>query len=219
MRKTRWLAAFFLPFILVSFLQSQSLAELAKKEKERRAALKGRTAKVITTADLAKVKKRPAVETVAQEPAAGEGTETVQAGEAADQVEGQVTPPTVATGEAAAAETPAVKPSMEPKPQAAPPVEPSAAPAMDARARQAELTKAAQDKRELVDLLTLKMNALYQELYTLENVKSRELLQAQISDTYDKLLKAESEADKAAKDLDDFVAAVKKEQTPGIWIK
>jgi len=219
MRKTRWLAAFFLPFILVSFLQSQSLAELAKKEKERRAALKGRTAKVITTADLAKVKKRPAVETVAQEQAIEEGTETVPAVEAAGQVEAQATPPTVATGEAAAAGTPAVKPTEEPKPQAAPPAEPPAAPERDARAQQAELTKSAQDKRELVDLLTLKMNALYQELYSLDNVKSRELLQAQISDTYDKLLRAESESNKADKDLADFLAALKKEQTPGIWIK
>ena len=50
MCKTRWLAAFVLPFLLVSFLQSQSLADLAKKEKERRAALKGKPATVITTA-------------------------------------------------------------------------------------------------------------------------------------------------------------------------
>ncbi|MGZ5469808.1 MAG: hypothetical protein ACXWG5_11700, partial [Candidatus Aminicenantales bacterium] len=60
MRKTKWLAAFFLPLLLVSFLQSQNLADLAKKEKARRAALKGRSATVITTADLAKAKRRPA---------------------------------------------------------------------------------------------------------------------------------------------------------------
>jgi hypothetical protein len=89
----------------------------------------------------------------------------------------------------------------------------------DYRARQAELSKAAQDKQELLDLLTLKMNSLYQEVYSLDSVKSREMLQAQISDTYDKLLKTEIEAKQAAKDLEDFLARTKKDQTPAIWIK
>ena len=89
----------------------------------------------------------------------------------------------------------------------------------DYRAKQADLTKAAQDKAELVDLLTLKMNSLYQEFYGLDNMKSREMVQTQISDTYDKLLKAEVEAKKATKDLEDFLAQTKKDQTPGIWIK
>ena len=68
------LAALFLPLLLVSFLQAQSLAELAKKEKERRAALKGKHAAVVTTKDLAKSTRRPAVETAeeAQEQAAEE---------------------------------------------------------------------------------------------------------------------------------------------------
>ncbi len=61
------LAALFLPLLLVSFLQSQSLAELAKKEKERRAALKGKHAAVVTTKDLAKSTRRPAVEAAEQE--------------------------------------------------------------------------------------------------------------------------------------------------------
>ena len=61
MSKKKLLASLFLPLLLASFLQSQSLAELAKKEKERRAALKGK-ATTVTTADIAKVKKRPAVE-------------------------------------------------------------------------------------------------------------------------------------------------------------
>jgi len=48
------LATLFLPLLLTSFLQAQSLAELAKKEKERRAAVKGKGT-TITTADIAKV--------------------------------------------------------------------------------------------------------------------------------------------------------------------
>jgi hypothetical protein len=191
MRKIKWLAAFFLPLLLVSFLQSQSLADLAKKEKERRAALKGKTATVITPAELAKVKKRAAVESVNQEQTAEEAAAAGQAGEAAQGAEAQgqaqegVTPPATA-GQAQAAD--AQKPA-ETAPAEAPPMSDK-----DYRAKQAELSKAAEDKQELVDLLTLKMNSLYQEFYGLDNMKSREIVQTQISDTYDKLLKAEIEA-------------------------
>jgi len=226
MRKTKWLAAFFLPLLLVSFLQSQSLVELAKKEKARRAALKGRTATVITTADVAKVKKRPAVESTTQEKAVEETAEAVQTAEAAQgaEIQGQaqaqegVTPPTTAEQEQAA-EAQAVKPAEAQKPAETPPAEAPALSDKDYRAKQAELAKAVDDKQELIDLLTLKMNSLYQEFYTLDNVKSRELLQAQISDTYDKILKAEVEAKQAVKDLQDFLAQTKKDQTPAIWIK
>jgi hypothetical protein len=220
MRKTKWLAAFFLPLLLVSFLQSQNLADLAKKEKARRAALKGKSATVITTADLAKAKRRPAVESTNQEQAA-EGTgEAAQAAGIQGQAQEGVTPPaTVEQGQAAATETQAIKPADAQKPAETPPAEAPPLSDKDYRARQAELSKAAQDKQELLDLLTLKMNSLYQEFYALDSVKSREMLQAQISDTYDKLLKTEIEAKQAAKDLEDFLAQTKKDQTPAIWIK
>jgi hypothetical protein len=50
-------------------------------------------------------------------------------------------------------------------------------------------------------------------------VKSRELIQVQISETYDKLLKAETESVKAKKDLEDFMAQTKKATAQKIWIK
>ncbi|HSQ79473.1 MAG TPA: hypothetical protein VLN41_02675 [Candidatus Bathyarchaeia archaeon] len=217
MRKMKWLAVLVLPLVLVSFLQSQSLTELAKKEKERRAALKGRTATVITTADIAKVKKRPAVETVNTEQAATEGTEAGQVEGQAQ--EGAVPPAGAEQAQAADAEAAAVKPAETPQTPQTPPAEAPGLSEKDYKAKQAELTKAAQDKQEMVDLLTLKMNSLYQELYSLDNLKSRELLQAQISDTYDKLLKAQLEAQQATKDLETFLATAKKEETPAIWIK
>lgn len=217
MRKTKWLAAFFLPLLLVSSLQSQNLGDLAKKEKARRAALKGKSATVITTADLAKAKRRPAVESTNQEQGGEATAESAQAGETARgaEVQGQaqegVTPP--ATG------AEAIKPANAQKLAETPPAEAPPLSDKDYQAKQAELTRAAQDKQELVDLLTLKMSSLYQEFYTLDSVKSREMLQAQISDTYDKLLKTEIEAKQAAKDLGDFLAQTKKDQTPAIWIK
>ncbi|MGZ5495461.1 MAG: hypothetical protein ACXWFO_01805, partial [Candidatus Aminicenantales bacterium] len=89
----------------------------------------------------------------------------------------------------------------------------------DIQKKQNELAEIAQQKAEMVDLLTTKMNALYQEFYGLDNLKSREMVQIQISDTYDKLLKAETDSAQAKKDFEDFLAQKKKDQTPAIWIK
>jgi len=47
---------------MVALLSAQSLVELAKKEKERRAKLKKKSSVVVTNADLARIKKKPAVE-------------------------------------------------------------------------------------------------------------------------------------------------------------
>lgn len=205
MSNKRFLASLFLPLLLASFLQSQSLAELAKKEKERRAAMKGKGT-TITSAEIAKVKKRPAVETV-QETTVAE-TEA-QAGEAAAEAAEQAAPP--AAGEQAVEPVPAAE---EP-----PPDDPAAQAAKDNQKKLAEMADLAQQKAEMVELLNLKMNALYQEFYGLENLKSRELVQIQISDTYDKLLKAEVESAKAQKDLEDLMAQMKKKSAPPIWIK
>lgn len=51
----------FFPVLFASLLFSQSLVELAKKEKERRAKLKGKKAIVVTNADLKKLRRGPAV--------------------------------------------------------------------------------------------------------------------------------------------------------------
>ncbi len=47
--------------LFVNFLFSQSLVELAKREKERRAKLKGKAAVVVTNADLRNLKRQEAV--------------------------------------------------------------------------------------------------------------------------------------------------------------
>jgi uncharacterized coiled-coil protein SlyX len=213
------LAIAFLPLLLVSFLHSQSVAELAKKEKERRAALKGKSATVITTADLAKVKKRPAVESsVSKEQALEEAVTEAGAAEAgAVQAAGAAAAGQEAGTEQAAAGEAAAPPD---KPvEVLPDLQPAAPSAKDVKARLDELTKAASEKQELVDLLNLKMNALYQQFHSVESIKSRETIQAQISDTYDKLLKAELDSAKAAKELEDFMAQAQKDKAPVIWIK
>jgi hypothetical protein len=207
MCKKKILASLFLPLLLASFLQSQSLVDLAKKEKERRAAIKSKGAPAVTTKDLAKVKRQPAIQSTGQEPARNQTA--AQAGKA--EVKGQQA---VAGSEEAKAAAEGVKPAEE-----TPPGETPAVSAKDIQKRQAELADIARQKIDMVDLLTLKMNSLYQEFYGLDNMKSREIIQVQISDTYDKLLKAETESAKANKDLEDFLAQTKKENVPAIWIK
>jgi hypothetical protein len=210
MCKKKLLASLFLPLLLASFLQSQSLADLAKKEKERRAALKGKGATVATNADLGKVKKRAAVESSGQEQTAEEAA--AQAGQADVKAQQGQTPP--AAGQQAVESAAGEKPVEE-----TPPGETPAMSEKEFQAKQAELVQSAEQKQEMVDLLSLKLNALYQEFYGLDNLKSREIIQVQISDTYDKLLKAETEVKKATKDLEDFLAKTKKENVPAIWIR
>jgi hypothetical protein len=211
MGKKKVLVSLFLPLLLVSFLQSQSLAELAKKEKERRAALKGKGAAVTTSADLAKVKRKPAVESAGQEQLAGENA--AQAGQADVKAQQGATPPAAGQPAVTAAAT-AEKPAEE-----TPPGETPAMSEKEFQAKQAEFVEVCKQKEEMIDLLTLKLNSLYQEFYGLDNMKSREIIQLQISDTYDKLLKAETDAKKATKDLEDFLAKTKRENVPDIWIK
>ena len=199
MSKKKILASLFLPLLLASFLQSQSLVELAKKEKERRAALKGK-ATTVTSADVAKVRKRPAVESTEGQSAA---EAEAQAGEAVPPAQQAATPPV--EGRQAAEE--------------APPEDEAAKSAAEVQKKQKELADLAQEKIEMVELLNLKLNALYQEFQGLDNIKSREMIQLQISDTYDKLLKAETESAKAQKELEDFLANIKKKDTPPIWIR
>jgi hypothetical protein len=207
MSKKRIVASVFLPLLLASFLQSQSLAELSKKEKERRAASKGKTT-TVTSADIAKVRKRPAVETTeAQAAAEGEA----EAGEAQVQQEGA---PPAGAQQAAEAAAQAEKPAEE-----APPPDPAALSAQENQRKLNELATISEQKNEMVDLLTLKLNSLYQQFHGLDNVQSREQIQVQISETYDKLLKAEAEAVKAKKDLEDFMALTKKASAQKIWIK
>jgi len=190
-----------LPLILVSFLSAQSVTDLAKKEKERRAAVKGKAGAVITNADLAKMKKKPAVEVAETEKPAEEaqaGTEAAQPAAKAGAED--------KTADQKAAQQPA-------------PADQNAMAEKDFKARLAELAQKAKDSQDMIDLLTLKMNSLWQDFYNLSDVKARDYTQFQISETYEKLTKAEADADKAKKDLDDFLATAKREGVPEIWIK
>jgi hypothetical protein len=162
------------PLLLSSFLLSQSLTEIAKKERERRASLKGKKVTVVTNADLAKLKKKPALEI----------------------------PPAPA----------------EPTPQATAPSTPP--PAGDRNPTMLQEHQQRWDKaKEYVELLTLKMGALWQEFNGLRDAKSKEAVQQAIGETFAKLQTAQEEEARARQEFEKFLGETKKESATTIWFK
>lgn len=171
---------------LSSFLFPQTLAEIAKKERERRAALKGKRVAVVTNADLAKLKKKPALETPTS-PAAPVTEEVIHQGAA---------------------------PSVPAQPQEQPASALSPAPP-DLKALQDRWDKA----KEYVELLTLKMSALWQQLYSLEDMTAKDAVQQSIAETFIKLQNAQEEETQARQDLEKYLGQQKKDPASSIWIR
>lgn len=168
-----------LPLFLSSLLFSQSLVELAKKERERRERLKGEKKIIVTNADLRKLKKRPAVSV-----------------------------PQPLVGEKGNKRNVTSKKKSPPKKTQSPEM---------AKAYKKEIKKALSDSeekwkkaKEYADLLALKMNALWQEFYSLDDMISRDSIQRKISETYLKLQKAKKDEEKAKKELDQLRLQPKK---------
>jgi hypothetical protein len=181
------LALAFLTVILSSLLFPQTLAEIAQKERERRAGLKGKKAVVITNADLAKLKKKPALETPPGPPA-------------------PVTEETVAPASAPPAPT---EPRGTAIPSSLDPV------ASDAKILQERFDKA----KEYVELLTLKMTALWQQFNGVQDMTTKDAVQQSIAETFIKLQKAQEEETQARQDLERYLGQQKKEPGASIWIR
>jgi hypothetical protein len=179
-----------LSFLTVSFLGAQSLAEMAKKEKERRNALKKKPA-VITNVDLAKVKKKSAVSVSTPDAPPGEAQGGIGDAVANDVGAPQAprAPFTVRTATSGNANL--------------------------SDSEQEQTREALKQKWDLalerVDLLTMKMNALWQEFYSLDDMTPRESIQQQISETYEKLLKAQDEEAVAKEELEGFLSRTRKD--------
>jgi hypothetical protein len=195
---------------MVSFLSAQSLAELSKKEKERRAAAKGKTT-VVTNDDLAKVKKKPAVS--AGQPAKTEEEAQAENPEAVDET---ATPP---EAENAQAQELAPGAGLTPPEEAPPADQEPVLTDQEFNARKTELEDQWNRAQEMVDLLTMKMNGLWQEFYSLDDMTARDRIQQQISENYEKLLKAQQDETKAREELDAYIANTKREGVPQIWIR
>ena len=167
-------------FFVSSLIYGQSLVELAKKEKERRAKLKKKSAVVVTNADLAYLKKRPSIQVsnpppyLEEKPPTPPSSPQVRVTNRTPQPESSGPKTSSATGKLDQQDTSLAGSSLEEK-----------------------LKKA----QEMVGLLTLKMNALWQEFYSLDDMTPRDLIQKQISETYLQLQKAQAEVEKLKKQL------------------
>jgi hypothetical protein len=166
-----------LPLFLTSILSSQSLVELAKKEKERRAKLKAQSKTVVTNADLSNIKRGPALTTSREaEPIEGSSTEG-STSEASTQNRAEPS--------AAKSRTADAKSADKTQPQ---------------ESSTDELEKKWRSAREQVGLLTTRMNGLWQEFYSMDDMSSREKIQRDISETSLRLQKAKEEEARARKE-------------------
>jgi hypothetical protein len=190
MRTIKTCSLFLLFVFSGSLVFSQTLAEIAQKERERRASLKGKKAVVVTNADLARMKKKPALEVPPPE-----------------------VPPETAEPEAAESAPPTVPQAAVPPPAAAP------LPESAAQATLQDLQARWEKAKEYVELLTLKMTALWQQFYALDNLTTRDALQLSISETFVKLEKAQEEEAKALQELEKFLGRQKQGSTTSIWIR
>jgi hypothetical protein len=165
---------------LSAMLSAQSLVELAKLEKARRESLKGRHAVVIRNRDLLAVRKLPAVEVTGpgEAEAAEEEAAGTDAGLEATTGEGtHIVPHVEADG-----------PSFS---------SPAGSRAPSTKALEAQLQAAT----EQVDLLTTKMAALRQQLESQDAMVPGYVIQQQLDETSQRLLKAQAQLARIQADL------------------
>lgn len=160
-------------------LPAQDLAAAARKEKERRAALKNKPSVTVTNEDLQKSKKKAAITAVEAE----SGTEEQAEGEPTPPAEPEQKPTAVAAGT-----EDAVNVDTGPDPALA----------------RAELQDKYDRAKEHLEYLDLKMRALMQQLYSFNTMESKEKVQRDIADTRVMLEAAKAEEARLKKEMEDF---------------
>lgn len=169
-----------------SLLLSQSLVEVAKKEKERRAKLKGKSGKVVTNDDLHQIKKKPNV--VSNE----------------DLKKGRRQPGV------------SVLPAKLPEEDKKASVETQETKPVPALLDSPEQTKDDENKllenlelkyeeaKTQVQMLLTKMNGLFMKYYSPGDTTPKERVQSEISQTALQLQKARNDEEKAKRELEDY---------------
>jgi len=177
-------------FFITSFASSQSLVELSKKEKQRRQSVKGKKAKIITNVDLGKVKRKMGLSATSTETSVDTTSPRVtQDSGSRDRAES-----TQATRTSAEDET-------------------------SFKTRRAGLEQKQKKAQEYVDLLTTKINGLWQEFYSQDDMTYRGRIQAEISETHLRLQKARQDESLAKQELDKFFADARNRGVPAGWIR
>ena len=184
MSLTKILTAAVLVLFLARLAPGQSLAEAAKKEKERRESLKGKAGVMVTNADLAGIKKKPAVAANPQAPAE---TEKPAA---------------------------APKPGEPSAGGAAPTPDPQIEARKIFDEKKSELEGRLGKAKELVELLNLKMRALQQQFYSFNSMTAKDQVQKQLGETQLRLQAAQAEEAKAKGELDKALTQGVKDKFP-----
>lgn len=172
-----------LTFLFGSIASPQSLVELSKKEKERREKVKQKKSIVITNADLNRMKTKPAVDNQIVPPTLEELVQSLER-----ILEG---------GEEVAQKLPEAAPE-----NTATTEEPTIA-VLEENWKKAE---------EYASLLALKIRALLQEFYSMDDMTDKASIQKQLSETSQKLEQAQKDTEKAKKEYDQAMAQMIKKK-------
>lgn len=165
---------------------SQNLVEAAKKEKERRAKLKGKSGHVITNEDLKKVKKNPKVVT----------NEDLKKG----QRQAGVSVPAKETSKENTSEKAEKQDTESPPETKSSPVQGK----IDEKKHLESLELEYEKAKAQVEMLTSKMNGLFMKYYSPDNKTPKVMIQSEISQTALQLQKARDDEEKAKKELEDY---------------
>ncbi|HOY98261.1 MAG TPA: hypothetical protein PLL55_02535 [Candidatus Aminicenantes bacterium] len=156
---------------------AQDLAAAARKEKERRASLKGKPSVTVTNTDLTKATKKAAISETRTE----DGEQT------------------------AAAEGAPAEPEMKPSAVAAEPSQALVVEtAVDVEGLRADLQDKYDRAKERLEYVTLKMRALQQQFFSFNTMESKAKLQQDIAQTNLDIQAAAAEEARLKKELEDF---------------
>jgi hypothetical protein len=172
-------------------LSAQSLVELAKREKERREALKGRAVVLVRSRDLRAVQKTPAVEVL--------NTGETETGEAPPAEPAAVTDTTIPEGAQ-------IVPRVEGNGPALTVESDASRPGSSTKVLEAQMRAAA----ERVDLLATKMAALRQQFEAQDSMTPGYVIQQQIVETNASLAKAQAQLARIQEEIDRKKAGIKK---------
>jgi hypothetical protein len=189
--------------LCTSLFCSQSLVDVAKKEKERRAKLKEKSSQVVTNENLKKDKQQPKViknedlnkDTKKPKVVTNEDLKKMKKQPSVSVPQDQEPGEDTSDSED--------KPDTKPDPQ-----EPmSSEKAKGSRSLDLDmLEQKYENAREAVELLTAKMNGLFMKYYGVADTTPKEMIQSEISRTYLQLQKAQDDVDKAKKELEEYTS-------------
>ncbi|MDI6698205.1 MAG: hypothetical protein QME85_04635 [Candidatus Saccharicenans sp.] len=191
--------------LTLALAQEENLAELARKERERRESLKGKKVRVITNKDLEKLTKTEALTLPPQNPETASSAGAIQPA-SPQATESQPQAPSTVH-----------RVNVEKPPQGSAALFPGTTGEQDTAG--GSLEEAWKKAKEYVELLTLKLNSLWAEFYGQTDMKSKDYIQMQISETYEKLTKAQEEEARLRQQYENQINRKKSESASPIWIK